>query len=242
MAGNNGAGPDKARGRQFRRIWAQIKSIRLPKIRFYWTKIAGPRTLLREIIARYSQNRVSRELRQFINLYLAKSLLQRLLILSLVALFYILARELHGDVNLYVAIITLLVALYTICCVVVGACLYLVFSIQHGLVLSPMKAIYLYTAQEIKKTILNNHWSVRLLLRMVVGKPEEFAHDIAHGTIYSEDISRLIAGRLVYYGLIIGAYMLGYRLLYEKLVSIDFSNFFHPFIWAWLYLTARVYS
>lgn len=151
-----------------------------------------------------------------------------------------LARELHANISLYVAIITLLIGVYTLCKVVVGTCLYLVFCFQNELTLSPFKAVYLYTAKEIQKEIQTNHWLVRFLLKIIVGSPEKFAKEIAYGAVYNSDISRLLAGRLVYYVLIVAAYMLGYNVLYEKLINIDFHNFFHPFIWAWVYLTSSV--
>lgn len=195
---------------------------------------------MKALIARYSQARVARELHQFINLYFASSLLQRLLILSLIVLFYVFAKELRANVNLYVAIITLLIGFYTLCRVVIGTCLYLLFCAQNGFSLNPYKAITLYTAKEIQREIEHNHWSVRLILRMVAGSPEKFAQEIAQGAVHSPEISRLVAGRAVYYGMVVAAYMLGYNFLYEKMINIDFHSFIHPFTWAWLYLITYI--
>lgn len=196
--------------------------------------------MIRDMIADYSRNRVSSELRRFINLYIASSLLQRLFILSLIILFYVLSKELHANVHLYVAVITLLIGVYTIAKALIGSCLYLVFCFQNGMLLSPHKAIYLYTAQEIQKAIHDNHWSIRLLLRIFAGKHEKFAHELARSTVYGRDVSALITGRIVYFCVITALYMFGYKILYEKLINIDFENFFHPFIWAWLYLTGAL--
>lgn len=192
--------------------------------------------LLKHLIKRYTEDRTARALHKFINLYLASSLFQRIFLLALIVLFYILAKELHSDVKLYVAIVTIVIGLYTIIKIIAGVCIYVVFCVQHGLAFSPYKVIYLYTAKEIQKKIMQNHWSVRLLLRIVVGDHKDFAREIAHSAVYNNEIKWLITCRLVYFVLIILAYMLGYNLLYEKLINIDFTNFFHPFTWAWAYL------
>lgn len=199
-------------------------------------RIRGPVGLLKHLISRYTEDRTARALNKFINLYLASSLFQRIFLLALIVLFYILAKELHADVKLYVAIVTILIGLYTIIKVIAGLCIYIVFCIKHGFSISPYKVIYIYTAKEIQKKIMENHWTVRLVLRMVMGNHKSFAREIAHSAVYNNEIKWLITCRLVYFVLILLAYMLGYNLLYEKLINIDFTNFFHPFTWAWAYL------
>lgn len=194
------------------------------------------RRLIIRLISFYSRNRVAKELHKFIDLYTASFFFQRGLILSLIALIYVIARDLHADTKLYIAIITLLVGSYTgIKCV---ACIfiYIYFCIRYGATLSPYRAIYLITADEIRRKIRNNHWSVRLLLRAIVGRPEDFAHDIAWAAIYRSDLNRLITARLAWYALVGAVYLLSYSVLYEKLIGIDFTNFLHPFTWSWHYL------
>lgn len=205
---------------------------------FDWSSLRGPKKLLKRFIVLHGRNLAAKELSRFINLYIASSLLQRLFLLSLIALFYILAKELNGDVKLYVAIITLVIGFLTLARFFVGSCFYVFFCLTKGLVLSPHKALYLYTAQQIEREIEENHWSIRLILRIIAGKSGKLAAEIAHGAVYSPEITRLIRMRLLYFGLILLAYMLGYNILYYQLININFDNFYHPFTWAWHYLVA----
>ena len=200
--------------------------------------IASPRQLARRLLGKYTQKKVAAELQRFINLYMASALLQRLLILSLIAIFYVVTKELRLNTELYVAIITALIGLYTCSVVVIGACMYLGFCARHKIGFSPWLAARHYTADEIKHALDGRTPLARLLLRVAVGNTEAFAQDVAHSAIYSAEIKRLIYWRAVYYLSVAGIYLLGYNLLYYKLIAIDFTNFIHPFTWAWHYLVA----
>lgn len=215
------------------RFWKQERKFHIPLLH-------SLRRFIVRIISAYSRNKVAQELRKFIDLYTASFFMQRGIILSIIALIYIMARELRGDTKLYVAIVTLLIGLYTGIKFVVCICVYIYFCVRYQATLSPYRAIYLITADEIKRTIRRNRWPMRLLLRTIVGNPEQFAHDIAWAAIYRSDLNRLITARLGWYGLVLGAYLLGYKILFEKLIGIDFSNFLHPFFWSWHYLAGRV--
>lgn len=199
----------------------------------------GLRKLIVRIISAYSRNKVAQELYKFIDLYTASFFLQRAMILSLIILIYIITRDLHANTRLYVAIVTLLIGIYTGIKCLGAVCLYIYFSIRYGATLNPYRAIYLITADEIKRKIASNHWSVRLLMRAIVGNPDQFAHDIAWAAIYKSDLNRLITARLVWYCVVGASYLLGYSILYDQLIGIDFSNFLHPFIWSWHYLAGK---
>lgn len=207
--------------------------------RFHIPILHSIRRFIRSIISVYSRNRVAKELHKFIDLYTASFFLQRGIILSLIALIFIITRDLHADTRLYVAIVTLLIGLYTGVKCIACICLYVYFCIRYDATLSPYRAIYLITADEIKRTIRSNHWSRRILIRAIVGNPDKFAHDVAWAAIYKSDLNRLITARLAWYGLVLGGYLLGYKILFEKLIGIDFTNFLHPFFWSWHYLAAR---
>lgn len=196
----------------------------------------APRQIVKHALSKYSQKKVATELRKFMNLYMASSLLKRILILSLILTFYIIAKELDLNTDLYVAIITVLIGIYSIAILVIGSCMYFAFCIKRKIALNPWKVAYGYTAREIERALAGKSRASKWILRFAFGDTAEFARHVAQSAIYSQEIRKLIYVRLAYYAGIFCAYVLGYNLIYNKLIAIDFHNFIHPFIWSWYYL------
>lgn len=197
--------------------------------------------LNRLLVKPFLKRKIKRDFPAAINYMLAMAVIQRLAILAAIVIGYFVCIDIHENPHFYIACVTLFLALHVLIACSVGIFIYAGYCFHLGRIPGLYDIVAHIAARDVEKEIHAKH---RLLWRLIKCSginiqqlSRAAAADLAR---YDKEIRRLLIIKLAYYAAIIATYLGCYKFIYEKLIDVDFTRFWHPFLWAARYLTDSI--